>query len=403
MHVRGIAVVPGLIVFLVSACGQPTRECLRLPTEAAPKRPVAGSCERRPDLCGLPSKSIVNNPDYSKAIDIVFLSEGYTTQDLDAYREKVAALITGLLSDSEGIVGQAPHLFNFHRVDVASQSDDLLNQSRNDTAFGGRLVPDPAGITLDRFLSVDGWNQFAARQNAPDDDVVVVVMNLRVGRPLAGRGNILLNADSDDRTLTHEMGHALIGLGDEYSETSACYPHYYVFSTSQAQEPMNRPNISFDPSGAKWAELVRGALPGGDRYGSCIYRPPEMCRMRGEGAPRFCRVCQRAIRKRLSLDPPDCSSPPQCVIRLSHDPNAGAAVLWVYAYVAGSGHPITAWTLSVDGQELILSNGPSLGSGTWLRADERGEGPHRVHLSCTDSSGARSEASVTVELRRAAP
>ncbi|MGI8785543.1 MAG: M64 family metallopeptidase [Acidobacteriota bacterium] len=149
----------------------------------------------------------------------------------------------------------------------------------------------------------------------PDYDHVLVVSNSPVGLGRANAhlgGNARLrggNFDTLSTVATHELGHAVGLLADEYSDaTLADGRHVYP-----AAEPAE-PNISTVSSAAqvKWAHELDASAPsptpsdfagagvfeGAGTYFRGLYRPEYNCMMR-YNTPRFCVVCSREIRARI--------------------------------------------------------------------------------------------------------
>lgn len=148
---------------------------------------------------------------------------------------------------------------------------------------------------------------------APEVDVIVVVLNTRQGRANARHaerdrfhfpdrqepapGVVLLGDGDDHLVLTHELAHALVGLGDEYIDSSLAYTEQPSVYHAWAGDPLvSTANLSLEATGAKWAGVVEGALPGGMRYATGIYHPTSDCRMLDEHRHRrFCAVCSREV------------------------------------------------------------------------------------------------------------
>ncbi|MGI8783053.1 MAG: M64 family metallopeptidase [Acidobacteriota bacterium] len=149
----------------------------------------------------------------------------------------------------------------------------------------------------------------------PEFDHVMIVSNspLSVGRANANfGGNLRLKGGDFDNlstVATHELGHVVGFLADEYSDSTiidTAYIYKFVEST--------RPNISTSPFAnlTKWAAELDGTPPyptppdlggvgifeGGNTNYRGMYRPEYNCMMR-HNTPRFCVVCNREMRARI--------------------------------------------------------------------------------------------------------
>jgi hypothetical protein len=366
-------------------------------TDLEPAKPL--DCGTRPDLCNRPlaSKMVTSPPD--RAFDIVFLPEAYREGDLDDFRQHVDALIDGVIHDEHGIVAMAPELFNFHRVDIASQSDDLLDLDRHDTALAGCFEDDPLHFSKTPFLRVDDDTAlFAARTAVRRVSVVIVVLNTSKGRGNAvyadgwRNGVVRLNRDDDDRVLTHELGHALVGLDDEYADADACWVPPAVGDCTGDVALIDRPNVTTDPSGAKWSALVSGAVPGGERYGACIFHPTTDCRMNHVHADDFCPVCKNEIKDMFAARLGTGGGPPKCEIELSQRRDLVSGHLFVTAHAFSRRAPVTM-TFTVGGAEVAASESSYWHAMVGVPIMPSAL-PATIGVRCTDALGRSSTASI---------
>lgn len=369
-------------VILLASCAPDYGECMEPPDEEP-------SCTTRPELCDLAVTSVIHDPQRARAIDIVFLPDGFSVDELPEFRERVAELIEQLADDKNGIIAVAPQLFNYHRIDLPAER-----------AFAGCLRNDEAGLSDTPFLSLDSRAAlFTARANVPEADVVVVMFDTAYGRASASKGGtrlILMNRADGDRVLTHELGHALFDLGDEYSETDACLveapPLAHVVGPN---DHVDTPNLSRDPAGAKWAHLVRGARPGGGRYGDCIYHPTDACRMKRSEDARFCAVCRDEIYRVLTNRAAGTNAgPPVSSLGTDQDPHAVHGILGLEAMCFDRDHPLT-YTLRVDGDDVFTHSTEArmLGNRYPLTLTP---GVHSIEAECRDADGLVSTAAMLV-------
>lgn len=245
-------------------------------------------CEDAPELCDLPVTHLSGAPD---AIRVVFVGDGFGPGDREVYIRWVDRLIEGLLGDASTIVGRAPERFAFHRVDLfADDGAHLLGACAGDRSSGDVLKVDDRRVAL-------------ASTAAGPAQVVVVLVDTDGLRASAGgfvdAPTVKLTRSDDFLVLDHELGHALVGLGDEYVDGSGRYtPPAFAYSSWPHPEPYltrDAPNLSIYGDGRRWAELADGARAGSGGYASGVYHPPYRCRMGAGEANRFCPVCDHAI------------------------------------------------------------------------------------------------------------
>ncbi len=263
-----------------------------------------------------PCKYKVNKVKYSgdpvNHIDLVFLPEGYTMEEMQAFREDVKRLSGELLSTvpfnafyedfniwavespsresgtdipGEGIYRNTVMNFSYYTFDI----------SRYLTSSDMKSICDIAGIV-------------------PYDHIIVLINTDRYGG--GGIYNHYTASTSDNDlspiVLVHELGHGFAGLADEYYTSDVAYNEFYDLS----EEPWE-PNITtLVDFGSKWKSMVKKGIPvptpnsgdysdvvgvfeGGGYVAKGVYRPYLDCRMKSNSAKGFCPVCQEAIIKMI--------------------------------------------------------------------------------------------------------
>ncbi len=363
-------------------------------------------CADFPELCDLYAEEAIAEPDTAKAIDVVFVGDGFTEAKLAQYRALVAELTAALTTPADGFVARRPGLFNFYRVDVASRTPRVGNAERTDTALAGCVdIAGSGNLVVDERLA-----GLAATANvsvpAAAIDAIVVVMRTNAGTPNGSSGPVAahpafvrLNPLAGGATVNHELGHALFGLADEYALEPACYspPDPPAFLTGDYFFEL--PNVSSEDTGQKWASIHPGATAGGLGYRHCVYHPGPACLM-NEGSLPFCPVCADAIDRALDAREGKDDGPPRCGLELSLLPTYVHGTVGLGATVFDR-NPPTHYSLSVDGVET--------GSGevaTWHRripgtldSTKLGNGMHTVTLDCRDALGTTSRASVELKVQ----
>jgi len=215
-------------------------------------------------------------------LDMVFLGDGYTEDQLSDYADDVDRMTSYLLSIEP--YGAYADLFNIWRIDVvsnqtgASHFDQGQNETR-DTALG--CYYGCGGI--DRLTCCDdGAVMSLVGDLVPGADGIMVLIN---DQTYGGSGGFnyatsYIGDDYGPEVAAHELGHSLIGLWDEYG---------YGGSGSG-----DGPNCSSDPDGA-W-DSWKG-VNGVDAYPECswsnLYRPTNTNCMMNTLQDDYCPVCRQ--------------------------------------------------------------------------------------------------------------
>ena len=259
---------------------------------------VLGAAEARaqcspafPQLCELPVQTDLEQPNFERAVDVVLVGDGFT--DLDDWRLVADNHVRAIREQQvlSRIYSAVPAVYNFHIVDVLSDTDEVADDDLGDTALGVRSTgQDP--ITADAFRAA------LAAVTAPDVDVVYIVANANGGRAnatfpstLASGGTIRM--PRDPRAASHELGHAVMRLADEYIDDALC-PGGDELSVFHVR------NVTADPecyrfSNVEGIECRRGNLYCRDGF----FRSARQCLMRSSGNVAPCPVCARTIERTL--------------------------------------------------------------------------------------------------------
>lgn len=246
--------------------------------------------------------------DPSDHVDIVFIAEGYTAQEMEKFRADCHRF-------AENLFAMAPYDrhredFNIWAVESASPESgtDLPHQ---DTWRQTVLNTHFYTFYSDRYLTVPDQTLAASlAANTPCDALYIIV-----NTDIYGGGGIynyyglsMSDGKYSAEVFVHEFGHSFANLGDEYYDDSVTYEEFF----SPKVEP-HVPNLTslvdFD---SKWKDMLEEGCPiptpqteenmdkvgvyeGGGYVTHGLYRPMIDCRMKTNRAPAFCPVCQRAI------------------------------------------------------------------------------------------------------------
>ena len=256
---------------------------------------------------------LINGPS-SEKLDILFLAEGYTKEEMNDFLKDVEKF-------SEYMFTIDPYTKNKSKINiraVCSVSDDSGTDIPGDhiwksTALNSTFYT----FGSERYLtSYDYWAVCDIAANAPYDQIVVLVNSEKYGG--GGIYNHYSLFSSKNRlskeVFVHEFGHGFAGLGDEYYTSSVSYSEFYNIDL-EPWEPNLTTLVNFD---SKWKDLIEkdtpvptpvkkefeekiGVFEGGGYSAKGIYRPFIDCRMKTNTAPGFCPVCQQAIRKMIDF------------------------------------------------------------------------------------------------------
>jgi hypothetical protein len=232
--------------------------------------------------------TFLNNGPSSNRVDIVFLGDGYTSSQLGTYQTHINAMMNHFFLDGEDPFPRYQNYFNAHRIDVISQqsgADDPNVGLVVNTALDATYRFD--GVTQ-RLLYVNNTKANAALNSGLNGAFTADMKLVTVNATQYGGGGGVYAVYAGGNTFAtevalHELGHSFSGLADEY------------FSPGTYTGPeINQPNVTIDPTGAKWSEWIGYSEPGmgtigayeGARYfEDGLYRPSLDSKMRSLDRP----------------------------------------------------------------------------------------------------------------------
>lgn len=245
-----------------------------------------------------PRQSVGRTSNAANAVDVVFVPEGYTSGQMSDFYSVVDGRIRELEDRPDW--GQFRDSFSFWTYEAASRQSGVDTPERQvDSAFDYSVTA-PQGRSGMRRARAGNEGYRLVQQLRADAgaEVIVVVINSPDIRSDAGGG--VVNLAPDDLrpgVISHELGHAVLGLADEYSETGGTCLW------------TNSPNVSVSPDRSQlaWADLVDPSteLPTPTRVDSIgayqgaatcesAYRPTPDCMMRSNSAS-VCPICRRVM------------------------------------------------------------------------------------------------------------
>ena len=276
---------------------------------------------------GIPYKYIWRGGDITSCIDLAFVAEGYTAEQMDKFYKDVQRATDAIFSFEP--FTSLKNRFNI--VAVASPSADSgpciprmgqwkrsAMSTHYDTFYSDRYLMTSEIHRLYDLLS-----------GVPFENIFILVNSPTYGG--GGIYNQVTVATTDHSTfreiVVHEFGHGYAGLADEYF-----YDDQYTTMYPADTEPWEKNLTTLVDFQSKWADLVPkktpvptppnpkvpnfktaktakelkkindatqviGVFEGGGYQSKGVYRPAQECRMKINEVEDFCPVCNRTIRQ----------------------------------------------------------------------------------------------------------
>ncbi|MBW1783420.1 MAG: peptidase M64 [Deltaproteobacteria bacterium] len=269
--------------------------------------PIAAS--PRPDYNVV---KILDAGDPSEYVDLVFLPEGYTRDEMDEFRQDVKRLTDAMFSWSpyEKYQGQ----FNIWIVEAPSEEsgtdipqDGIWKNTILNSGF------DTFGI--DRYLTTSDFKSVRDLAScAPYDQICIIVNHYKYGGCGIYNFYTIFTADNEmsEFLFMHEFGHGFVALADEYYSSDVPYTDFFDLTVEPYQENITT-LIDFK---SKWEDMLDpdtpvptpddpayyqtvGVFEGAGYQAKGIYRPYHDCTMKSKTINNFCPVCQRAIQRTI--------------------------------------------------------------------------------------------------------
>lgn len=197
--------------------------------------------------------TVQNNGPRAERINIVFLSEGYTTADMPSFATHVTNAMNFLFTKEPW--AQYRSYCNVYRIEVASNQSGCDNGTTSgangvrDTYFStGFNTP---SITQLLTLAGDGYTKAYNLLNThvPEYDVPVVIVNDTKYGGSGGSISVASINGSSAAVVEHEIGHSFANLADEYDTYYAAYtPAERSNNTAQTTRELIKWNHWIDAS-----------------------------------------------------------------------------------------------------------------------------------------------------------
>jgi hypothetical protein len=257
---------------------------------------------------------IYDGGDPHTAVDLAFIAEGYTADEMEKFRNDVKKMADILFAEAP--FSDYKNKFNIWAVEAVSQDSGTDIPGENiykNTALNSSFYT----FDIDRYLTtqdIKSVYDFAAA--VPHDNIIVLINSNRYG------GGGVYNYYSGTTTghplspkvFIHEFGHGFAGLADEYYSSSVAYDEFYPLNV-EPWEPNITTMVNFD---SKWKKMIGSDIPqptpseekfkdvtglfeGGGYSPKGIYRSEMDCRMKSNGPKGYCTVCRNAIKEMIEF------------------------------------------------------------------------------------------------------
>lgn len=249
-----------------------------------------------------------------QALDVAFLPEGYTEEEMDKFRNDCLRFGEYLLKATP--FNDFKNQINIRAVLAPSKESGTDIPGANtwkQTVMNSNFYT----FNLERYLTtmdVKSVRNLAA--NVPYDQIIILVNSRVYGG--GGIYNYYAITTTDhlrsDYVFIHEFGHSFAGLGDEYYSSEVSYENYYNLEV-EPWEPNLTTLVNFE---SKWQDMLDAGTPvptiptdenkhivgvfeGGGYTAKGVYRPFHDCTMKSAGYDNFCPVCIRAIQRKIEF------------------------------------------------------------------------------------------------------
>lgn len=234
------------------------------------------------------STPIVNNGPSANRIDIVFVGDGYTEEEMPSYASDVARIVPQFFN-KEPLKEYASY-FNVHRVDVISAESGVDNDPTTGIFKNTALDMQYNCSGIARLLCVNVTKAYNQALSAPEVDQILAIANSSTyGGAGYAASDLAVFAGKNNSSIEigiHEFGHSFAELADEYD--------YGGPTVYEGGEPIE-PNVSklnsaaMDAQQSKWYRWLD--TPAVDTFEGAkysrqgIYRPTDNSIMRSLGRP----------------------------------------------------------------------------------------------------------------------
>lgn len=237
--------------------------------------------------------------DTTRCINIAFVAEGYTAQELTSYLTHCRQAMTALFNHEP--FKSRRSRFNIVAVLSTSESSGVSEPAEGiwrDTALGSHFDTFYSKRYLTT-LNLKRLHNMVA--GIPYEHLIILANTEHYGGGGIYNSYVLSYTRGEQflPVVVHEFGHSFGGLGDEYPYGNDD-PMY--FADTEPWEPNLTTLHNF---AGKWQDLVdcgkASLIEGGGYQEKGVYRGATDCRMRTNSEPEFCAVCRRWLNRLIDF------------------------------------------------------------------------------------------------------
>jgi hypothetical protein len=245
-------------------------------------------------------------------VDILFLAEGYTAEEMDKFLED-ARRSAGYIFSEEPFKSNRQK-FNVRAVKAASEDSgtDIPGQGVwKNTVMNSSFYT----FGVERYMTTMDFKSVCdVAACAPYDQIYILVNTDKYGGGGIYNHYSISAADNlqSRAVVIHEFGHSFGGLADEYYTSAVAYSDYFPLEVepwapnlttlvdfpSKWKQMMDKEVPIPTPEETAYEEKV-GVYEGGGYVAKGVYRPMMDCRMHTNNAT-FCPVCSAALLKMMA-------------------------------------------------------------------------------------------------------
>jgi len=266
-----------------------------------------------------PFETIINNGNSANRVDIVILGDGYTSSQMQKYKNDVQAAMTQFFNVEP--FNEYRNFFNVHRIDVVSSQSGADHPER--AAFVNTALDATYNCTgIQRLICVNNGKVLTIVGNSVNPsqrDIVLVIVN---DPEYGGSGGSVAVTSTNSEVLElilHELGHSFGLLADEYGgpPPPACnntIEPFAVNATRATERALIKWNQWIDASTPiptlSTQQGVPGLYEGAVYCDAGLYRPTSGSKMRFLGRPYEQINTEQLIRRIYNfVSPIDASEP----------------------------------------------------------------------------------------------
>jgi hypothetical protein len=253
---------------------------------------------------------VINNGDPETKLDIVFIPDGYTIDQMGDFKKDCDRFAGYLINSAP--YNEVKNQINFWGVEAPSEESGTDLPGEN---VWKKTIANSTFYTFDseRYLMIyDTKTLRDLAANVPYDQIVVLINSDKYGGGGIYNDYATVASKNADANfiVTHEFGHSFAGLGDEYYTSDVAVENFYP-SNVEPWEPNLTTLVSFEK---KWKNMLKSGTPiptvvtdenktkvgvfeGGGYVAKGVYRPMFDCTMKSVQYDNFCPVCKSAIKE----------------------------------------------------------------------------------------------------------